>query len=190
MVLLDHEGHSPLGVSRVARCFLTGYFTVAPAGISLSPTRRNRRQSKCTIFVLKGDYRDEVILVIGVTAIVLASVLLAYLTYQQIGVWKNSLVILNYILAKEQRNSPHVYLYRGMALEKAGKLERALDDYNQAIELNERSADAYFDRGKLYYPSGQKERARADFQKSCDLGDASGCGALQDLSKEGMVPRK
>jgi lipoprotein NlpI len=230
--------------------------------------------------------------IIGVAAIILTSVLMAYLTFQQIGVWKNSLVVLNYILDKEPHNSPQVYLYRGMALEKAGKLERALDDYNQAlaqdpsyseaydnrgllyqkkglvdkaiedfnrsiqldpssgkayfnrgfihaetgmfdqaiedfnhalaiepsfadayanrgiayaltgrrdmaladfnkaIELNERSADAYFDRGKLYYASGQEERARADFQRSCDLGDASGCGALQDMSKESMVPGK
>ena len=230
--------------------------------------------------------------VIGVAAMVLASVLLAYLTFQQIGVWKNSLVILNYILAKEPHNSPHVYLYRGMALEKAGKLERALEDYNQAIaldpsyseaydnrgllyqkkgrqdkaiedfnrsilldpssgkayfnrgvihaetglfdqaiedfnhsltrepafadayanrgiayaltgrqgmaladfnkaiELNKRSPDAYFDRGKLYYSTGQRELARADFQKACDLGDASGCGALKDLSREIAVPGK
>ena len=133
---------------------------------------------------------NEVILGIGVAAIVLASVLLASLTFRQIGVWKNSLVILNYILAKEPRNSPHVYLYRGMALEKAGKLERALEDYNKAIELNKRAPDAYFDRGKLYYSTGQRELARADFQKACDLGDASGCGALKDLSREIAVPGK
>jgi lipoprotein NlpI len=230
--------------------------------------------------------------IIGVAAIVLTSVLMAYLTFQQIGVWKNSLVVLNYILDKEPHKSPQVYLYRGIALEKSGQPERALEDYNRAIaldpsyseaydsrgvlyqkkglvdkaiddfnrsivldpssgkayfnrgfihaetgmfdqaikdfnhalaiepsfadayanrgiayalsgrqglaladfnkaiELNERSADAYFDRGKLYYASGQKERAREDFQKSCDLGDASGCGALQDMSKESMVPGK
>jgi tetratricopeptide (TPR) repeat protein len=106
-------------------------------------------QSKCTILVLKGDYRDEVILVIGVTAFILASVLLAYLTYQQIGVWKNSLVILNYILAKEPRNSPHVYLYRGKFLEKVGKLERALDDYEQAIAKDPSYAEVYDNRGLL-----------------------------------------
>jgi tetratricopeptide (TPR) repeat protein len=230
--------------------------------------------------------------VIGVAAMVFASVLLAYLTFQQIGVWKNSLVILNYILDKEPHNSPHVYFYRGMAFEKAGMPERALDDYkqaiaqdpsyadaydnrgllyqkkgmvdnaiqdfnrsiqldpssgkayfnrgsiyagtglfdraiedfnhaltldpafadayanrgiayaltgrqglaladfNKAIELNERSPDAYFDRGKLYYSTGQKERALADFQKACDLGDASGCGALKDLSREIVIPGK
>jgi tetratricopeptide (TPR) repeat protein len=64
----------------------------------------------------------------------------------------------------------------------------ALADFNKAIELNERSPDAYFDRGKLYYSAGQKERALADFLKACDLGAASGCGALKDLSKEIVVP--
>ena len=93
--------------------------------------------------------------VIGVAAMVLASVLLAYLTFQQIGVWKNSLVTLNYILAKEPRNSPHVYLYRGMVLEKAGKIEPALEDYNQAIALDPSYSEAYDNRGLLYQKKGR-----------------------------------
>jgi tetratricopeptide (TPR) repeat protein len=111
---------------------------------------------------------------IGVAAIVLASVLSAYLTFQQIGVWKNSLVILNYILDKEPRNSPHVYLYRGMALEKAGKLERALDDYNQAIALDPSYSEAYDNRGLLYQKKGQVNNAIEDFSKSILLDPSSG----------------
>jgi hypothetical protein len=43
---------------------------VDPAWFSLSPACRNRRQSKCTILVLKGDSMNEVILGIGVAAFV------------------------------------------------------------------------------------------------------------------------
>ena len=112
--------------------------------------------------------------VIGVAAIVLASVLLASLTFQQIGVWKNSLVILNYILDKEPHNSPHVYLYRGMALEKAGKLERALEDYNQAIALDPSYSEAYNNRGLLYQKKGRRDNAIEDFNRSILLDPSSG----------------
>lgn len=112
--------------------------------------------------------------VIGVATIVLASLLLAYLTFQQIGVWKNSLVILNYILEKEPHNSPHVYLYRGMALEKAGKLESALEDYNRAIALDPSYSEAYESRGSLYQKKGRVDKAIEDFNESILLGPSSG----------------
>jgi tetratricopeptide (TPR) repeat protein len=112
--------------------------------------------------------------IIGVGAMVLASVLLAYLTFQQIGVWKNSLVILNYILDKEPHNSPHVYLYRGMAFEKAGMPERALDDYNQAITQDPSYADAYDNRGLLYQKKGMVDNAIQDFNRSIQLDPSSG----------------
>jgi protein O-mannosyl-transferase len=112
--------------------------------------------------------------VVGIAAMVLASVLLAYLTFQQIGIWKNSLVVLNYILDKEPRNSPHVYMYRGMALEKAGKLERALDDYNQAIALDPSYSEAYDNRGLLYQKTGRVDNAIEDFSKSILLDPSSG----------------
>ncbi len=112
--------------------------------------------------------------IIVVAAIVLASCLMAYLTFQQIGVWKNSLVVLNYILDKEPHNSPQVYLYRGMALEKAGQPERALEDYDQAIALDPSYPDAYDNRGLLYQKKGQVDNAIKDFSRSILLDPSSG----------------
>jgi tetratricopeptide (TPR) repeat protein len=111
---------------------------------------------------------------IGIAAIALAFVLSAYLTFQQIGIWKNSLVILNYILDKEPHNSPHVYLYRGMTLEKAGKFDRALEDYNKAIALDPSYSEAYDNRGLLYQKMGRVDNAIEDFSKSILLDPSSG----------------
>jgi lipoprotein NlpI len=112
--------------------------------------------------------------IIGVAAIVLTSLLMVYLTFQQIGVWRNSLVVLNYILDKEPHTSPQVYLYRGMALEKSGQPERALEDYNQAIALDPSYSDAYLFRGMLYQKKGQADNAIKDFSRSILLDPSSG----------------
>jgi lipoprotein NlpI len=109
----------------------------------------------------------------GIALFAAVLVLMALGTYQQIGVWKNSLVVLNDILEQEPHTSPHVYRYRGMAYERAGALENALHDYDRAIALDPSYADAYTDRGLLHVKSGRRDEAIADFRRSIALRPSS-----------------
>src|SRR5262245_45229481 len=58
---------------------------------------------------------------------------------------------------------------RGIALKQRGELERAIAEFDQAIELNPRLADAWCNRGSAYYFNGDPDRAMADFNQAIAL---------------------
>jgi len=66
-------------------------------------------------------------------------------------------------------------LNRGLSFDHLGQSERAIEDYDKAIELNPGLAMAYNNRGNAYYALGQSERAIADYDKAITLnpGDAA-----------------
>ena len=53
---------------------------------------------------------------------------------------------------------------RGVAIRKSGAPQKALDDFNHAVEL-EKSADNYFERGATYQAMGEHRLAIADFDQ-------------------------
>jgi tetratricopeptide (TPR) repeat protein len=48
------------------------------------------------------------------------------------------------------RNLGNAFNNRGTAYAKLKQFEKAIQDYNQAIELNPKDADAFIDRGVAY----------------------------------------
>ena len=60
------------------------------------------------------------------------------------------------------------YLNRGVAKERLGNLESALDDYGRSIALAA-SASAHFDRANLYLQLDQPDKALADFDAALTL---------------------
>ena len=52
---------------------------------------------------------------------------------------------------------------RGVAYRRKGEYDRALQDYEQAIQLNPDNANAYNNRGIIYRIKGDYERAIADY---------------------------
>ena len=71
------------------------------------------------------------------------------------------------------------YYYRGTVYVKKGQYDKAIEDYNKAITLDQNIAATYTGRGFAYFLSGNMGRAISDFQKACDMGDEGGCKALQ-----------
>jgi tetratricopeptide (TPR) repeat protein len=62
-----------------------------------------------------------------------------------------------------------VYLNRGLAYQTKGDLDRAIADFNQAIQLDPKFAAAYNNRGVAYEAKGDLDRAMADVSQAIQL---------------------
>jgi tetratricopeptide (TPR) repeat protein len=83
------------------------------------------------------------------TAAGLALVLCAGLTYERIGVWRDSLTLWNDVIAKHD----HIwaaYLNRGLAESQAGDYTAAIEDFNATLQLNPKSEMALNNRAGCY----------------------------------------
>jgi hypothetical protein len=113
---------------------------------------------------------------------------MSYLTFQQIGIWKNGIDLWTYVIKKEPERVLFAYYSRGHAFSKAGQYKEAIEDYSKVIALNYKEySQVFVDRGLTYLKVGQAELALVDFRKACDLGDDFGCKAAQGVEK--MRPR-
>ncbi len=61
------------------------------------------------------------------------------------------------------------YSLRGDVYWRAGKLEEALADYDQAVALDPANPDGYFGRGRVQKDRGESAAAASDFQQFLDL---------------------
>jgi len=70
-----------------------------------------------------------------------------------------------------QQPSPECFLLRGQALAALGETDRALEDFNHALEKNPELGGAYLQRGNLYRDQGRLEEAEKDFQLARKLSE-------------------
>ncbi|MCK9419645.1 MAG: tetratricopeptide repeat protein [Nitrospirae bacterium] len=111
---------------------------------------------------------------------------LSFMTFQQIGRWKNDVDLWNYVIEREGHDVLFAYFKRGQAFALRGQYEKAIEDYNTVIALNvEEYSKAYIERGLTYLKAGQVDLAVADLKKACSLGDNFGCKALRFIGKQG-----
>jgi tetratricopeptide (TPR) repeat protein len=94
---------------------------------------------------------------------------MSYLTLQQIGVWENSIVLWNFVIAKEPQRAYSAYVNRGRAFETSGQPDRALADYDKAVALKPNYYEAYVNRGVLRGEIGMFDKAMEDFNRSIAL---------------------
>jgi len=82
--------------------------------------------------------------------IAMVTVLYLFLTFEQNKVWKNDVTLFDNVVA----NNPevgHCYWARGNGKFNANDIQGALSDYNMALQLNYKNADAYNSRAKCYF---------------------------------------
>jgi len=67
---------------------------------------------------------------------------------------------------------PHndgAFVNRGIAYRRVGDVERAIDDYDEAIRLNPRAADAFNNRGNAFRTRDELPRALRDYDEAIRL---------------------
>jgi tetratricopeptide (TPR) repeat protein len=62
-----------------------------------------------------------------------------------------------------------IHMYRGFSWEGKGNLNKALDDYSKAIELNPRDTAAYTLRGVAWVRKAEYDKAIADYTKAIEI---------------------
>lgn len=62
-----------------------------------------------------------------------------------------------------------IHIYRGFSWEGQGKLNKAIDDYSKAIELNPKDITAYTLRGIAWGKKGEYDKAIADYTKALEI---------------------
>ncbi|TRU23288.1 MAG: tetratricopeptide repeat protein, partial [Microcystis aeruginosa Ma_MB_S_20031200_S102D] len=73
---------------------------------------------------------------------------------------------------------------RGVLYAGQGKPDLALSDFNQAININFRDAEAYANRGVLYYSRQEREKAIRDLRQAAELFRQQGNAALYEKIME------
>jgi len=70
------------------------------------------------------------------------------------------------------------YNERGIAYVKKGQYDKAISEFNKAIEINPKDAVAYRGRGAAYVGKGQHDKAISDFNRAKELNPNYDMGAL------------
>jgi tetratricopeptide (TPR) repeat protein len=67
-------------------------------------------------------------------------------------------------------NDPKLYLGRGFVYYTTSEFDLAISDYNKAVEMDRRYAQAYYNRALAYYHKGEYDQAWADVYEAQSLG--------------------
>ena len=66
-------------------------------------------------------------------------------------------------------NDASAYSTRGIAYGQAGKLDKAVEDFNRALQLNPQSYQTYANRGLVYRRMGQNDQAVSDYTRAINI---------------------
>lgn len=100
------------------------------------------------------------------------------MTISQIGIWKNSETLWSHAIRFEGNKSGLPNWYRGQYYRSQGQYDKALSDYQRALELEPKNAELLNSRGKTYFDMGvsgkyPKEQFPALMKKALDDYNAS-----------------
>ena len=113
------------------------------------------------------------------------------------SIWTTLLFLLLFLFScatteqkQDELRNPKFYNNRGIAYAEKGQYDRAISDFNKAIEINSRYEKAYGNRGIVYRLKGQYDQAISDFNKAIEMNprDAQAYNSLAWLFATAKVP--
>jgi protein O-mannosyl-transferase len=107
------------------------------------------------------EIRKKVLLPAGITFLAI----MAFLSWNQCGNWKNSFILLNHAL-RVTKDNPMAYNLLGTALLKKGENREAIYNYSKAILIAPDYVYAYRNRGDAYANLGQYQLAIDDYNEA------------------------
>jgi Flp pilus assembly protein TadD len=84
-------------------------------------------------------------------------------------VWENSFTVWSDAIEKYPDTNDFAYNQRGNAFDLSGRLQKALEDFSRAVQINSKYFDAYYNRGCIYYKLGQFNQAIEDCNRAIAL---------------------
>jgi protein O-mannosyl-transferase len=112
----------------------------------------------------KGRVLSARVLIVAAAAIVIT--LLSYSTIQQTGIWRDGIVFWSRVIEKEPEAVPFAYYNRAISFERTGQIDKAIADYDKAIDLYPYYHAAYNNRGMAFKKTGQIDKAISDFDRA------------------------
>jgi protein O-mannosyl-transferase len=113
-----------------------------------------------------GTNRDRQPRFLAAPVISVATVLiLAFLTWRQIGVWRDTRTLWEHVIKVAPASSIARYNL-GKALESEGRVEQAVELYRRAVELNPGNPDAHHNLARLLARSGQRDEAIGHYRQA------------------------
>jgi len=103
----------------------------------------------------------------GLLVALVMLVFMSYATIEQIGIWKNSIVLWNHVVDKEPLAG--VYNNLGAAYQAKGQFDMAIEQYQAALRLKPDNADAHYNLGAAYQAKGQFDMAIEQYQAALRL---------------------
>jgi len=107
------------------------------------------------------DMRKKILFPAGIAVLII----LAILTWQQCGYWKNSIELFNHAL-QVTKNNNYAHESIGSVLLDEGKNEAAIEHYNEALRIKSDNAYIHFNRGLAFFRLGQPQRAIEDYNEA------------------------
>ena len=106
---------------------------------------------------------------------------MTYLTFKQIGIWKNNIALWSHVIEVAPEKVPLAYGNRGVSFADMGDFNKALEDYNKAIALDRFYTGIYFERGLVFAKMHQFDKAISDYNTAIELDQY---GQKSDVGRE------
>jgi protein O-mannosyl-transferase len=113
--------------------------------------------------------KTAVVKLFGISVFMLLCAAMMYLTFKQIGIWKDDMTLWSYAIEKQSEPVPIAYYNRALVFYNTGKFDKAIQDYDKAIAWDPSWSGVYYNRGLVYDKMGNLDKAIEDYDKAIAL---------------------